>query len=430
MANRVPVHASGPYRVADYRATSRAIHTHNPPSGAFRGFGVPQSAIAQEVLFDDLALALGMDRLAFRRHNALANGVPTVCGQVFSQGVGIGACFEALVPHWERALADCAADPRTLVRRGVGIAAGWYGCGNTSMPNPSTIRAGVRADGTIVLHQGAVDIGQGANTVIAQIFATTLGVPLAAVQIVGPDTDVTPDAGKTSASRQTFVSGNAARLTALTLRATILRLANAGEDATILTGDGLMVEDRGRRQRVDLAATSGPYALEAAETYDPPTAPLDADGQGAPYAVYGYAAHMVELDVDLELGTVALTKVTAAHDVGRAINPVLVDGQIHGGVAQGAGMALMEEYIPGRTENLHDYLIPTIGDIPPIETLIVEEPDAHGPYGAKGLGEHALIPTAPAILNAIRHASGARLTAVPATPDRVLAAIRAARSAP
>ncbi|WP_226580765.1 molybdopterin-dependent oxidoreductase [Acuticoccus sediminis] len=431
VANRVPVHASGPYRIADYRATSRAVHTHNPPSGAFRGFGVPQSAIAQEVLFDDLALALGMDRLAFRQRNALANGTPTVCGQVFTQGVGIGACFEAISPHWARALAgaDAANVAGGAVRRGVGVAAGWYGCGNTSMPNPSTIRAGVRADGGIVLHQGAVDIGQGANTVIAQIFATTLGVPLSAVEIVGPDTDVTPDAGKTSASRQTFVSGNAARLTAEALRAEILRLANAGPDAVIHTGDGLVVEDGERRQRLELTA-SGPYALEAAESYDPPTAPLDANGQGAPYAVYGYAAHMVELDVDMELGTVTLVKVTAAHDVGRAINPVLVDGQIHGGVAQGAGMALMEEYIPGRTENLHDYLIPTIGDIPPIETLIVEEPDAHGPYGAKGLGEHALIPTAPAILNAIRHASGARLTAVPATPDRVLAAIRAAKAAP
>ena len=118
---------------------------------------------------------------------------------------------------------------------------------------------------------------------------------------------------------------------------------------------------------------------------------------------------------------------TAAHDVGRAINPMLVEGQVHGGIAQGLGMALMEDYIPGRTENLHDYLIPTIGDVPPIETVIVEEADAHGPFGAKGLGEHVLIPTAPAILNAIRHATGARIRQVPATPDRVLAAIREAR---
>ena len=130
------------------------------------------------------------------------------------------------------------------------------------------------------------------------------------------------------------------------------------------------------------------------------------------------------VEVDTALGTVKVTRYTAAHDVGRAINPLLVEGQVQGGIAQGLGMALMEEYLPGRTENLHDYLIPTIGDIPPIETIIIEDPDEHGPYGAKGLGEHVLIPTAPAILNAIRHATGARITQTPATPSRVLAAIK------
>ena len=129
----------------------------------------------------------------------------------------------------------------------------------------------------------------------------------------------------------------------------------------------------------------------------------------------------------MKLGTVKLIKITAAHDVGRAINPLLAEGQVEGGIAQGIGLALMEEYVPGRTENLHDYLIPTIGDVPPIETILVEVPDPEGPYGAKGLGEHVLIPTAPAILNAIRHASGAVVCKVPATPDRVLAAIREAR---
>ena len=164
--------------------------------------------------------------------------------------------------------------------------------------------------------------------------------------------------------------------------------------------------------------------FRAEETYDPPTLPLDAKGQGKPYAVYGYGAQIAELEVDLKLGTVKLIKITAAHDVGKAINPLLVEGQIEGGIAQGIGMALMEEYIPGRTENLHDYLIPTIGDVPPIETILVEVPDPEGPFGAKGLGEHVLIPTAPAILNAIRHATGVLVTKVPATPSRIRAAIR------
>ncbi|HEX9859174.1 MAG TPA: molybdopterin cofactor-binding domain-containing protein, partial [Paracoccaceae bacterium] len=153
---------------------------------------------------------------------------------------------------------------------------------------------------------------------------------------------------------------------------------------------------------------------------------LDADGQGTPYAVYGYGAQMVELEVDMALGTVRLLKITAAHDLGRAINPQLAQGQIEGGIAQGIGLALMEEYIPGRTENLHDYLIPTTGDVPPIESILIEVPDPEGPMGAKGLGEHVLIPSAPAILNAIRHASGAMITRLPALPHRVLAAIRGA----
>ena len=433
VANRVPVHASGPYCVPDYHAQSRAIHTHCAPAGAFRGFGVPQAAIAQESLFEDLAEATGIDPLEFRVLNALKNGVPTVCGQVFDKGVGIAACFAALRAHWARARPEAVAFNAAArasgspLRRGAGLAAGWYGCGNTSLPNPSTIKAGLCADGRVVLHQGAMDIGQGANTVIAQIFVTALGVALEDVALLGPDTDITPDAGKTSASRQTFVSGNAARLCGLALRAAILRLCNAGEGAEIrCVPGGIEVLEGGRSHRPDLRllpVNGDGYVLGAQESYDPPTRPLDENGQGIPYAVFGYAAHLAEVEVDTVLGLVRMLKFTAAHDVGRAINPLLVVGQVEGGIAQGMGMALMEEFIPGRTENLHDYLIPTMGDMPPVETLIIEEEDAHGPYGAKGLGEHVLIPTVPAILNAIRHATGARITTVPATPERVRAAL-------
>ena len=159
--------------------------------------------------------------------------------------------------------------------------------------------------------------------------------------------------------------------------------------------------------------------------FDPPTTPLDADGQGTPYAAYAFAAQAALVEVDTALGTVKVLRIAAAHDVGRAVNPTQVEGQIHGGIAQGLGLALMEEYLPGRTDNLHDYLIPTIGDIPPIETLLIERPDPIGPFGAKGVGEPALVATAPAILGAIHHATGARITRVPATPDRVLAALHA-----
>jgi CO/xanthine dehydrogenase Mo-binding subunit len=165
-------------------------------------------------------------------------------------------------------------------------------------------------------------------------------------------------------------------------------------------------------------------------SYDPRTTTLDGDGQGIPYETYGFGAQVVLVDVDIELGTTTVVRIVAAHDVGRAINPMLVEGQIHGGIAQGIGMALMEAYEAGRTDNLHDYLIPTIGDVPPIEVHLIEDAEPAGPFGAKGVGEPALIPTAPAILGAIRHATGIRIDRVPATPTRVLAAIRAAGGRP
>lgn len=421
VANRVPVHVSGPYLTPAITARARAIHTHGPVSGAFRGFGVPQGALWQETLYDRLADKAGIDRLEFRLRNALRDGDPSATGQML-RAVGIHDCLAALRPHWTRALAEAKGQKG----RGVGVASCWYGCGNTALPNPSTIRIGLSPQGDVILHQGATDIGQGSNTVIAQIAAQALGLPLSQFRLIGPDTAVTPDAGKTSASRQTYVTGRAAKAAAEGLRAEILRHANAGDGATLtLDGTVLTIRD-GSTTRIDLSTLPPDqhgHALSAEATYDPPTSPLDANGQGAPYAVYGYGAQMVELQVDQALGTVRLLKITAAHDVGKAINPMLARGQIEGGIAQGIGLALMEEYLPARTENLHDYLIPTFGDVPPIESLLIEVPDPEGPYGAKGLGEHVLIPTAPAILNAIRHATGAEITRVPALPHRVREAL-------
>lgn len=433
VANRVPVHASGPYFIENYRAKSFAVHTNTPSSGAFRGFGVPQSAIAQETAFDQLADKIGMDRLEFRIKNALQNGLPTATGQVFEKGVGIKECLEALKPVWESANQEAAAFNKISngsgLRKGVGLGSCWYGCGNTSLPNPSTIRFGVKADGTIVLHQGAMDIGQGSNTVITQIAADGLGAPVHAIEIIDGDTDLTPDCGKTSASRQTYVTGKAAQLAGEALRRNILRNANVSQSARLEFGEGVInVQDGDTSVSIDLV-TMEPnefgYVFMSEETYDPPTKALDEKGQGIPYAVYGYGAQLMELTVDTKLGTITLDRITTAHDVGKAINPMLVEGQIEGGVAQGIGLALMEDYLPGRTENLHDYLIPTFGDVPDFENIIIEVEDAEGPYGAKGLGEHVLIPTAPAILNALRDATGAVVADLPATPDKVMSALMA-----
>jgi len=422
VANRVPVHVSGPYFTPHITARARAVHTHGPVSGAFRGFGVPQGALWQETLYDRLAVKVGLDRLEFRILNALVDGDASPTGNIL-QATGIKPCLEALRPAWLRAQAWAAEG----AGRGIGVASCWYGCGNTALPNPSTIRIGITGAGRLVLHQGATDIGQGSNTVITQIAAQALGVAVGAFHLIGPDTALTPDAGKTSASRQTYVSGRAAQGAGAALRADILARANAGADAVIsLSGGCVLVTDGDAVRQIDLASLpldARGYALSAEDSYDPPTQPLDANGQGVPYAVYGYGAQLVELEVDRALGTVKLHRITAAHDLGRVINPRLATGQIEGGIAQGLGLALMEDYLPGRTENLHDYLIPTTGDMPQIDSLLIEVPDPEGPFGAKGLGEHVLIPTAPAILNAITHATGAVITRTPALPHRILAAI-------
>ncbi len=431
VAVRVPVHATGPYHVPHVSARGRAFFSNAPPAGAFRGFGVPQSAIAHEALMDDLAAQLGLDRLAIRLRNALRPGQATASGQVLQASVGLAPCLEALAPPWSAALADAAAFNKTggAWRRGVGIGCMWYGIGNTGLPNPSTMALALGRDGALTFYNGAVDIGQGSSTVLSQICADALGLPLGHFQLVVGDTDLTADAGKTSASRQTFVSGKAAQLAGEDLRGQILRLANAGPDAEIaLDGTALRVTDGAARHVIELdslpAAADG-TVLRGEGSFDPPTTPLDDNGQGNPYATYGFAAQLAVADVDLALGVTKVRKIVAAHDVGRAINPIQVEGQIHGGIAQGLGLALMEEYIPGQTENLHDYLIPTVGDVPEIEVIVVEDAEPLGPFGAKGVGEPGLIPTAPAILGAIRHATGVRIARVPALPHRLRAAILA-----
>lgn len=436
VANRVPVHASGPYFTPNYRAHSRAVLTNNMPSGAFRGFGVPQSLFALECIYDQLADKAGIDRMEFRLRNALRNGQPTVTGQIFAKGVGIVECLMTLQPAWKSALKKAtnfnSKANGSGLRKGVGLATCWYGCGNTSLPNPSTILLGVNRHGQVILHQGATDIGQGSNTVIAQITADALGIPIHTIKLVGPDTDITPDAGKTSASRQTFVTGTAAKRAGEALRRKIISHANVASTARLaFSNTSIALSDSHMRVQLDLGTLpvdQWGYVFSVQETYDPPTKPLDKLGQGEPYAIYGYGAQIAELTVDTSLGTVKLDRITAAHDVGKAINPTLVEGQIQGGIAQGIGMALMEDYVPGRTENLHDYLIPTIGDMPEIKSIIVEVADPEGPYGAKGLGEHVLIPTAPAILNAIRHATGIVIRNLPATPDKVYAALKELKS--
>ncbi len=433
VATRVPIHATGPYCVPNVRTRGRGFFTHCHPSGAFRGFGVPQGAIAHEAMMDELADKLGIDRLEFRLQNALKPGDATATGQVLEHSAGLPECLKALRPHWKSAQREIAAfnAKATNLRRGIGVGCMWYGIGNTSLSNPSTMRIRVSKSGTVTLESGAVDIGQGSNTILTQIAADALGVPMDTIGLVTGDTDLTADAGKTSASRQTFVSGKATELAALDLRKQLFAMANAPDGEYLdrryrlsiesNAGQGgkgaqIVIRKDGITHRVPLAR-----GLAGEGYFDPPTTAADADGQGVPYATYAFAAQIAEVEVDIDLGTTKVIRIVAAHDVGRAINPVHVEGQIQGGTVQGLGLALMEEYLPGRTENLHDYLIPTIGDAPHMVCILVEAHEPLGPYGAKGVGEPGLIPTAPAILGAIENATGVRMRQVPVLPHRLRA---------
>ncbi len=430
VADRVPIHCTGPYFVPNVLSKTRALLTNESPSGAFRGFGTPQAAIAHEALMDILAEKIGMDALDFRINNAIRKGDTTNTGQLLNNSVGQLECLESLKKkwtQWHKKTKDNNSK-NSYIKQGIGCGCVWYGCGNTAMSNPSTMRVGISPKGKITLYNGAVDIGQGANTILVQICAEALGIPASQFDFVMSDTDLTADAGKTSASRQTFVSGKATQIAGENLRSQIIDLAEASKDASVkLETDKLVVNDNSGDHVIilsDIMPKLNGDVLIGEGTFDPPTTSLDENRQGSPYATYGFGAQIALVEVDTLLGTTKVLKIAAAHDVGKAINPIQVEGQIQGGIAQGLGLALMEEYIQKFSENLHDYLIPTVGDMPTIEIILIEDPEPLGPYGAKGIGEHALIPTAPAILGAIKNATGVSINKVPATPDCVLRAIK------
>ena len=434
VADRVPIHCTGPYFVPNVLAETRALLTNETPSGAFRGFGVPQMAIAHEALMDELAEKVGIDALEFRIKNAFRKGDRTATSQLLENSVGQVECLEVLQNRWHKWREEVEDFNKNSPhsKRGVGCGSVWYGCGNTSLSNPSTMQVGINPKGKITLYNGAMDIGQGTNTIMIQICADALGLPASQFEFVMGDTDLTADAGKTSASRQAFISGKAAQLAGENLRAQIIRLAEASEKATLsLDQNKLIAEDESGEHEIilsDILLQTNGNVLTGEGTFDPPTTPLDENGQGNPYATYGFGAQIAEVEVDTILGTTKVLRVVAAHDVGKTINPTQVEGQIHGGIAQGLGMALMEEYVQTISENLHDYLMPTVGDMPEIEVILIEDPEPLGPFGAKGIGEHVLIPTTPAILGAIKHATGVSIHYVPATPDRVLATIQEAET--
>jgi CO/xanthine dehydrogenase Mo-binding subunit len=432
VAIRSAVHATGPYQVPHVRAKSQMVYTNNPWSGAMRGFGVPQMAFAHESQMDLLAKALKMDPIEIRLKNALTPGSETATGQTLMASVGIRETLRRIKDCRDKAISR--RDPKkSNIKKGIGVGSMWYGIGNTGIANPSTAQMEIDLNGEVRLFTGTADIGQGSDTILLQIASEALGLPLGEISLVRADTSVTTDAGATSASRQTYISGNAILNAIKSLKQEILNKASHLLDEN---EKELFIED-GEVKHIKKGCISIPIreiakrsgkTLRGEGHFDPETTKLDPKtGQGSPYATYAFATHLAEVEVDIETGKVKVNRVIASHDVGKAINPKNVIGQIMGGVTMGVGMALMEEYVPEKTISFVNYHIPTSKDVPEVIPIIVEDEEPSGPFGAKGVGEPALIPTAPAILNAIADAIGERIYHLPANLERVREAVENAK---
>ncbi|MCG8633980.1 MAG: xanthine dehydrogenase family protein molybdopterin-binding subunit [Desulfobacterales bacterium] len=436
VASRAAVVGMGPYAVETADIECLAVYTNTTFCGAMRGFGAPQMALAHESQMDLHALDLGMDPWQIRHLNGFRAGSETATCQELKSSVGFLKCLEAIRPYYDDALSGWAtASPSPFIRRGVGLGAMWYGIGNTGVQNPSTARIEMDKDGRVSLFTGCADIGQGSTTVLAQIAAQVLGIPPGEIKMVVADTRHTTSAGATSASRQTYISGNAVKDAAEKLKKVLLTEAvNTLKQARIFLRleNGAVIDADHPEKKTGLSALARRIhdkggSLSWQGYFDPDTIPQDPEtGEGVPYATYAFACQAACVEVDVLTGQVDVKKVIAAHDVGKAIHPEQVKGQICGGVAMGVGFATMEEFVHGSTASMKDYHVPTISDMPEVVPIIVEDPEPSGPFGAKGVGEPALIPTAPAIVNGIAQALGSRIYSLPASLEKVLdASIRA-----
>jgi CO/xanthine dehydrogenase Mo-binding subunit len=393
----------GPYRVATVVMDARVVYSNNPPCGAMRGFGAVQACFAYESQMDKLAAALGMDPVTFRIRNALTEGDKVPTGQVVDSAAPVAELLRLVrdKPMPAAATGDLRAQPGGVsntthgegVRRGVGYAVGIKNiCFSEGFDDYSTARVRlelVNGEPVAQVHTAAAEVGQGLVTVLGQIARTELGVEQ--VVILPADTSI-GSAGSSSASRQTYMTGGAVRAACEQVR--------------------------------EQAARSGLPAEATVEWRHRPTETLDPEtGQGNAHVQFAFAAHRAVVDVDTELGLVKVVEIATAQDVGKAMNPQAVEGQIHGGIAQGLGLAVMEEIqvTDGvvRNPSFTDYLIPTILDMPPVLLDVLELADPHAPYGLRGIGEPPTISSTPAVVAAIRAATGLDLTRVPVRPEHI-----------
>ncbi len=399
---------TGPYEIPNVKVDSCVTYTNNLPTGAFRGFGGPQGAFVAESQMNKLAEALGIDPVEFRMRNVVHEGSLLSVGTPLPVGVSIDRVVEkcALAAGWKKTLQGwqringhgMSVSGKPHLKRGIGFACAYKNVG-FSFGAPESCLATVELHGTteidmVILYHAGAEVGQGAHTVFAQVAAEVLKVPMQKIRLVSSDTASTGNSGSASASRMTFMAGNA--------------IKGAAELALVKW----KAEER--------------PAIATYEYRPPKTTPLDPEtGKSEPNFSYGYVAEAVEVEVDTETGQVSLGKVICSDDVGRAVNPMQVQGQLEGAVVQAAGYVLLENFIQQDgyvlTPTLSTYLIPTILDIPDeVEGLIQEYPDPIGPYGARGMGEMPYLPLAGAIIAAVQAATGVWFNQFPLTPERVL----------
>jgi CO/xanthine dehydrogenase Mo-binding subunit len=389
---------TGPYEIPNVKVDSYAVYTNNLPNGAFRGFGGPQGAFEAETQMNRLAEKLDIDPIELRRRNVLTEGALLSVGTPLPKGVTIGKVVEKC--EWELNNSGIIRipSPKPYLLRGTGFACAFKNVGfSFGAPEQSTATVEIHGGGEIekvVVHHAGADVGQGAHTVMAQIAAETLNVPIRKIHMVVSDTAYTQNSGSASASRMTFMSGNSIK------------------GACELALTRWQAEDR--------------PAISTFQYRPPRTTPLDPQtGKSEPNFAYGYVAQAVTIEVDCETGLLRILEVISVNDVGQAVNPQQVQGQIEGGVVQASGYAIIENFIQKDgfvyTPTLSTYLIPTVQDVPDnVRSVILEYADPIGPYGARGMAEMPFLPLAPAVIAAVHNATGVWFYEFPLTPERIL----------
>jgi len=432
--SRAAIHATGPYRAEAVRIRGRVMMTNTPPNGAFRGFGAPQSQFAAEAHMDRIAGELGLDPIALRKQNLFRTGDITATGQTLKDSVAAHEVLERALerharmvrPHNKKKRAHNNGDGHDADGhdadghdgdgrlRGTGVAMFFHGSGFTGGGEVKLAsRAGLAltADGVRLL-VSSTEIGQGTRTMHAQIVAETLGIPYDRVETADPDTARVPDSGPTVASRTCMVVGRILQRAAEKLRA---ELGDYDDEKSFRKRARWLLAERGTVEVIEEYQKPGDIVWSD-ETYE-----------GDAYGAYAWGCNVADVEIDPVTYQARCTQFTAAIDIGKAIHPILAEGQIEGGTLQGIGWALYEDVVmrEGKMQNasLTNYIIPTTLDTPPINVEIVENPFAGGPFGAKGVGECPIDGPAAAIVNAIRAATGKRLDAIPATPERIMKAL-------